>query len=202
LKPTRPGRLEEICKQCGRIFTTWECKKKRGNGKFCSRECAAKHQSENYTDEKRRAVVDRLGKRGPEHPSWRGGRKIQNGYVHIWNADHPDADRHGYISEHRLVMEQHLGGRLLPTEIVHHKDGNKQNNAIENLELCSSQIEHMAHHMIEKYGGRQSKTKWATIWDACTQCGTTETPHQAKGLCRKCYMKRWVNTLRTTVQPI
>jgi len=37
--------------------------------------------------------------------------------------------------EHRLVMEQHLGRYLLPTEIVHHRDSNRQNNDISNLEM-------------------------------------------------------------------
>jgi HNH endonuclease len=37
--------------------------------------------------------------------------------------------------EHRFVMQNHLGRPLLRTETVHHKDGNRANNAIENLEL-------------------------------------------------------------------
>ena len=37
--------------------------------------------------------------------------------------------------EHRVLMERHLGRKLEPWELVHHKDGNPQNNAIENLEL-------------------------------------------------------------------
>ena len=38
-----------------------------------------------------------------------------------------------YIMEHRLIMEAHLGRKLKETEVVHHIDGNKQNNSIQNL---------------------------------------------------------------------
>jgi hypothetical protein len=50
------------------------------------------------------------------------------------------------MPEHRYVMELHLGRKLLPTEVVHHKDGDVANNVIDNLELISSQAEHMAEH--------------------------------------------------------
>lgn len=48
---------------------------------------------------------------------------------------------------HREVMEEHLGRQLSPTEIVHHKDENKTNNAVDNLEI-TTQVAHGAHHAV------------------------------------------------------
>ncbi len=45
--------------------------------------------------------------------------------------------------EHREVMEKALGRKLLCTEVIHHKDGNKLNNELSNLQLFASQAEHI-----------------------------------------------------------
>ena len=73
------------------------------------------------------------------NPNWKGGRMIgSGGYVLIKMREHPRANNCGYIREHRLVMEKYLGRYLKPSEIVHHLDGNRQNNKIENLLLTKS----------------------------------------------------------------
>lgn len=83
---------------------------------------------------------------GSENNSWNGGRSITGeGYVLVRAPHHPNAYPNGYYKEHRLILEQHLGRYLGEDEIVHHINGDKQDNRLENLEL-TTQSEHSAHH--------------------------------------------------------
>jgi len=66
------------------------------------------------------------------HNRWKNGRWI-NGYVYVHSPDHPFATNHGYVREHRLVMEGLLGRYLTRGEQVHHLNGIKDDNRPENL---------------------------------------------------------------------
>lgn len=67
--------------------------------------------------------------------SWKGGRiKHSAGYICIHQPEHPRASR-GYIYEHRFIMEKQMDRYLHPWETVHHINGIKDDNRIENLKL-------------------------------------------------------------------
>jgi hypothetical protein len=77
--------------------------------------------------------------------NWKGGRYLSNGrWVIRVEDNHPYAYR-GYIKRARYVMEQHLGRYLKPEEYVHHINGDKQDDRIENLQL-TDMVSHAKHH--------------------------------------------------------
>lgn len=83
---------------------------------------------------------------GKRHSCWKGGVKINTGYKMIWSPGHPFATKAGYVCEHRLVMEKHLGRYLTREEIIHHINGNKQDNRLDNLMLFPTNKAHRKYH--------------------------------------------------------
>ncbi len=97
--------------------------------------CQAKHHANGYCDTHygfHRRNGDPLKRIKP------GFHITPQGYRLVWVQGHPSAGKDGKILEHRLVMARHLGRPLLDDETVHHKNGDRLDNRIENLELWSS----------------------------------------------------------------
>lgn len=76
--------------------------------------------------------------------SWNGGRFLnENGYYRIYSGSE---NSNKYVYEHKLIYEKHIGRKLLASEKVHHIDGDKTNNKIENLFLCDNKTMHWNVH--------------------------------------------------------
>ena len=85
-----------------------------------------------------------------------GHKKIRSdGYVSIYFPEHPKSNKDGYIMEHILVMECSIGRHLNDDEVVHHKNHNKADNRLKNLQLMTFK-EHAALHMKERYEKRRN----------------------------------------------
>jgi len=83
--------------------------------------------------------ISKSWQKGKDSTNWKGGRRIESGgYIEVYNPNHPLARANGYIKEHKLIMETHLGRYLLPHENIHHINGDKTDNRLENLELWST----------------------------------------------------------------
>lgn len=146
--------IEIECSNCNNKFKIYPCYLNRTRkNRFCSKKCEADFK--NY-------------KNTLEH--WKGGTiSNSNGYKYIRYQGKQ-------IEEHRLVMMKKIGRNLKSNEHVHHINGNKQDNRIENLELLTNS-EHSKKHGQMRENIRE-----------CLICHKKKI-HHARGLCASCYHK-------------
>ena len=82
---------------------------------------------------------------------WKGGRYLTSqGYYLVMAKDHPLCDVRGYVPEHTLVMEKHIGRYLKNDEVVHHKNKIKTDNRIDNLQLLTDHEHRVLHFLKDK----------------------------------------------------
>lgn len=118
-------KVKRICKNCNKNFLVYLCKK---SSNFCSRQCFY-------------AWIKAGHRKGKNSNAWKGGIYKRNGYIFIYKPNHPHNNKK-YVAEHRLRMELKIGRYLFPYEIVHHINGKKDDNRIENLQLLPEAGQH------------------------------------------------------------
>lgn len=95
---------------------------------------------------------------------WKVEKIVSKGdYNYCVVKEHPNSSKYGYVLHHRVVMENHLGRLLNSNEVVHHKNENKKDNRIENLELMDCR-EHVRLH---------STTGRTMVTLKCPECSNT-----------------------------
>ena len=129
----RSPTIDIVCQTCKNKFTILVSQLKHRSYKHCSKLC-----------------YKRTGKLNPR---WKGGKVKTGGYIYIYNPKHPNSTNNGYICEHRLIMEKHIGRFLTKEEVVHHINGIKDDNRIENLIVTTTS----KHSRIHFKGKKQSK---------------------------------------------
>ena len=148
-------KVQVTCDCCGKSFEDYYSNVKRHKKHYCNKVCEAQDKAYHNT-------VDQ----------WKGGCiSKSNGYRYVML----DGKQ---IEEHRLVMQRHIGRPLESWEHVHHKNGNKLDNSIENLEL-TTRWTHPHHHRT----GRMC---------VCRMCGEEKENH-GRGLCGTCYHRAFVD---------
>lgn len=140
-----------ICKNCGKVFMSHLCRSKRSKNRYCSPKCyfiskKGKVYTHGVCKKGTHNSIKTEFKCGKQHPNYKGRTIDKTGYVWILMPTHPFCNGDGHVREHRLVMETHLGRYLDPIEVVHHINGDKHDNRLENLMLFSSDREHHAFH--------------------------------------------------------
>lgn len=155
------SKMAELCNVSDTIILLWmkkynlprRSRSEAGKNRICTREtrqkmskshkgCIAWNKGLTKETDKR---LKQLGKkhRGENHWNWKGGKwKNNKGYIHIWvNKTNPYFEMNKkcgcYIYEHRLVMAKHLGRCLKDWEYIHHINGIKDDNRIENLVIVT-----------------------------------------------------------------
>ncbi len=139
------------CLGCGKFFQrkTFLSSFRSGKnvGKYCSRKCFQKNKKGSFKGKNN----PMYGKFAKESANWKGGRRLDRmGYVLIYKPEHPLA-RQKYIMEHRLIMEKYLKRYLKSSERVHHINGDRKDNCLENLMLFANHSEHLKHHRMKSH---------------------------------------------------
>lgn len=138
-----------ICKYCKKSFTPIL------DGLFCDSKCYRQFWQNTLKESNPTKYKERLNKQNKRrrdkvrerlglptntpclNPNCGQGFKMKDGYKYLLNKNHPNASKAGYVAEHVTIMANILNRPLDGKETVHHKNGIRDDNRVENLELWS-----------------------------------------------------------------
>jgi len=133
------------CPECGDDFAA-----SHKTAIYCGRSCSIKNNP---------VLAWRKGKKFPNERGAVGNKRLAStGYIEVYLPGHSMADIKGRILEHRFVMSQHLGRHLEKWEQVHHINGERSDNRLENL-IVMHRSEHNSHHKTEEVKNRDRNVK-------------------------------------------
>lgn len=116
----------------------------------------------------------------------------RNGYYRVDLSKDGKSRR---MSVHRLVALSFVPP-VLGKPNVNHKNSNKRDNHPENLEWCT--VQENTKHWI----ARVMPNGWSFKYDKCVECGTTESPHNAKGVCHRCHARNFGRVKRAELRQV
>jgi hypothetical protein len=144
-----------ISNLCHRCYERERYRNKHPNGATLCK-CGCKEPIKNgnkfkHGHNRRGLVHSNSIRRGLNNNKWRGGKRTDvYGYNWLTKKDHPFCDSNGYVREHRLIYEDHHKCCLLPWILIHHINGIKNDNRIENLLPMTQQEHTKLHHSGKK----------------------------------------------------
>lgn len=175
----KKSHIEAECMICGKKYTI---AKSRYNGKFIRYKCCSDECYHNYRTEEKRKIYEkniytcsscgekfhgaRHGNTGYKFCSQSCSKSFMKGSNSLAYKDGSTINSAGYkcikvgdkyLYEHRLIIEEHIGRKLTVNEVVHHKDGDKLNNSIENLQIMDKKEHDRLHNNLRR------GSMWQTI---------------------------------------